>query len=168
MFPNKNKSKKKTWLMLIRFHMKTYSRRFKSPYKEILSFPPTKEPRTVWEESRAAFHSSIGETSPIVAAVVNPLPHHGVVSVQVDGDVLVLRIQHVAELLQSAVLRVATGGVPQVVHDVRHVHFTCSATATGARVKRGFGCAFSCSSSPRGAVLAQLELHLLRLVAVLV
>lgn len=73
----------------------------------------------------------IWEISPIVAAVVNPLPHHGVVSVQVDGDVLVLRIQHVAEFLQSTVLWAAAGGVPQVVHDVRHVHFTCNAAGTG-------------------------------------
>lgn len=41
-----------------------------------------------------------------------------------------LRIQHVAEFLQAAVLRAATGGVPQVVHDVRHVHFTCNAAGT--------------------------------------
>lgn len=34
------------------------------------------------------------------------------------------RVQHVAQLLQSAVLGATTGGVSQIVHDVRHVHFT--------------------------------------------
>lgn len=60
----------------------------------------------------------------MIAAVVDPLPHDGVVRVQVDGDVFAFGVQHVAEFLQAAVLRAAAGRVPQVIHDVRHVHFT--------------------------------------------
>lgn len=90
--------------------------------------------------------------SPVVAAVVDPLLHHGVVRVQVDGHVLLLRVQHVAELLQAAVLRAAAGGVAQVVHDVRHVHLPCNATV----VSGGFACDVSCLSIrfARGAVPA--------------
>lgn len=61
---------------------------------------------------------------PVVAAVINPLFHDGVVCVQVDGHVFVLWIQHVAKLLQPTVFWAATCGVPQVVHNVRHIHFT--------------------------------------------
>lgn len=63
----------------------------------------------------------------VPAAVIDPLLHDGVIRVQVDRHVLVLRVEHVAELLQPAVLWAAAGGVPQVVHDVGHKHFTCSA-----------------------------------------
>lgn len=48
----------------------------------------------------------------VPAAVVNPLLHDGVIRVQVDRDVLVLRVEHVAELLQPAVLGAAASGVP--------------------------------------------------------
>lgn len=61
----------------------------------------------------------------VPAAVIDPLFHDGVIRVQVDRHVLVLRVEHVAELLQPAVLWAAAGGVPQVVHDVGHKHFTC-------------------------------------------
>lgn len=74
---------------------------------------------------------------PVVAAVINPLPHHSVIGVQVDGDVLVLWVQHVAQLLQSTVLRAAAGGVAQVVHDVGHVHFTCNTPGRGTLLKMG-------------------------------
>lgn len=40
---------------------------------------------------------------PVVAAVINPLPHDSMVGVQVNGDIFVFWIQHVAKLLQSAV-----------------------------------------------------------------
>lgn len=73
---------------------------------------------------------------PVVAAVVNPLLHDGVIRIQVDWDVFVLWIEHVAKFLQSAVLWAAAGGVPQVVHDVRHVHFTCNMTTTKRRSKQ--------------------------------
>lgn len=73
---------------------------------------------------------------PVVAAVVNPLLHDGVIRIQVDWDVFVLWIKHVAKFLQSAVLWAAAGGVPQVVHDVRHVHFTCNMTTTKRRSKQ--------------------------------
>lgn len=106
----------------------------------------------------------MGEMSPVVAAVVDPLPHHGVVRVQVDGHVLVLRVQHVAELLQAAVLRAAAGGVAQVVHDVRHVHLPCNATV----VSGGFACDVTCRSiwvrtwsGPRSAPRLHGELYLL-------
>lgn len=60
----------------------------------------------------------------LITAVFDPLLHYGVVGVQVDGDVLVVRVQHVTQLLQAAVLRATTRRVSQVVDDVRHVHFT--------------------------------------------
>lgn len=71
----------------------------------------------------------------VPAAVVDPLLHDGVIRVQVDGDVLVLRVEHVAELLQPAVLGAAAGGVPQVVHDVGHKDFTCRTDEERVRTK---------------------------------
>ena len=39
----------------------------------------------------------------LIATVIDPLLHDGVVGVQIDGDVLALRVQHVAQILQAAV-----------------------------------------------------------------
>lgn len=41
---------------------------------------------------------------PVVAAVIDPLLHDGMVGVQVNRDVFVFWIKHVAKLLQSTVL----------------------------------------------------------------
>lgn len=60
----------------------------------------------------------------LISAVLDPLLHDGMVGVQVDGDVLVLGVQHVAQLLQTAVLRAPTGGVAQVVHNPGYIHLT--------------------------------------------
>lgn len=40
---------------------------------------------------------------PVVAAVINPLSHDGVIGIQVNRDVFALRVEHIAKLLQSAV-----------------------------------------------------------------
>lgn len=40
---------------------------------------------------------------PAIAAVIDPLPHHSVVGIQIYGHVFLFRVQHVAKLLQTTV-----------------------------------------------------------------
>lgn len=75
---------------------------------------------------------------PIVTAIVDPLPHYGVIRVQVNGNVFVFWIEHIAKFLQSAVFWGATGGVTQVVHNVRDEHFTCKMKVAQRHLKEIF------------------------------
>lgn len=61
---------------------------------------------------------------PFPLTVFDPLSHDGVVCFQVHGDIFVLWVKHVAQLLKTTVLWSPTGCMSQIINYFGHCHFS--------------------------------------------
>lgn len=60
---------------------------------------------------------------PFYVTVFKPFSHDGMVGFQVHGDIFVLWVKLVAELLKTTVLWVPAGRMSQIIDYLRHCHF---------------------------------------------
>lgn len=60
---------------------------------------------------------------PVLLAVLNPFFHDGVIGLQIDGNVPLLRVKHVAQLSKSTVFRIPTRHVLEKVYNFGNGHF---------------------------------------------